>query len=200
MKNALLKAHKIIVRYALFYAPVYAALSATLFTRYGDAVPEGGMFDAANNLGFAWILSLAYVFLALLFYRRFRETLLARLAGFKEGDERERLVTADAARATFLLMLALQIVLLVMSLTAIRLVRNPDGHGMLSVGMRLSSEQFDIYSLPEGQPPAPGPLGSVEIGGPLLPPNMSILLLLLLLVQIGAFKLVSSRRYEGLEN
>ncbi|MBI4054765.1 MAG: hypothetical protein HY402_01380 [Elusimicrobia bacterium] len=200
MKNVLLKLHKIVVRYALFFAPGFIAFYTYWLTRYGDKVPEGGFIGFINTFCFIWILSLAYVFLALLFYKDFRETLLARLAGFKESDERERIVTSNAARTTFLMTLAIQIVLLIISLTNVHLVRNPDGHGVLSVGLGFSSDQFDIYALPSNRSARSAPLGSVEVGGNLLPPNISPILMLLLLVQIGIFKLVSRRHYEGIDN
>lgn len=198
MKNILRKVHRTVIWYSLILGPI------TVFYGYWISKHEekmlGLLSKLLNNLGFLWVLSLVYIFLALVFYREFRESLLARLAGFKEGDEREELVTAHAARTTFLLMLAVQIVLLVMSLTSFHMVMNPhpdaDGHrDLLTIGMKFSSDQLDIYSVPP-VPSISGP-GSSELKGYLLPPNMSLILLLLILIQIGAFKLISRRRYEG---
>lgn len=201
MKNILRKTHKLIVWYSIIFTPI--TVLAAWLTDNGGKVPENGLANVINELGFFWILSLAYLILALVFYKDYRENLLARLAGFKEGDEREHLVTANASRATFLLMLALQIVLLVMSLTHVHLIYdpsnpNPNEHGLLSISMAFSSKQLDIYSLTPAPVKSPPP-GSWEFKSYLIPPNMSLILLLLILVQVGSFKLLSGRRYEGLE-
>lgn len=195
MKNLFKKAHKAIVLYAVAFAPVW-----TLYLGYwtmvkGEEVPQGFV----NNMGFAWVLSLAYVVLALIFYRNFRETVVARLAGFKESDEREEIVTAHAARRTFLLTLAVQVVFLIMSITNIQVYRNLDGKGYLTVGMGFSSSQFDIYSLPtDSGLPSQGVLWGV--GGHLIPSNMTVVFLLMIFVQIAAFRLFSCRHYEGENN
>lgn len=52
-----------------------------------------------------WFLSATYFCCCLVLSGRFRETLLTRIAGFKERDEREEIVTAKAARSVFLITL-----------------------------------------------------------------------------------------------
>lgn len=52
-----------------------------------------------------WFLSAAYFCGCLILSGGFRETLLTRIAGFKERDEREEIVTAKAARSVFLITL-----------------------------------------------------------------------------------------------
>lgn len=198
MKNILLKAHKAMVWYSVLCSPI-TVFYVYWFIKYKEDVPEGGLLSLVNAFGLAWVLSLVYLVLALCFYPTFRETILARLAGFKERDEREELVTAAAARGTFLLTLAVQIALLIMSMTSFHLVRNPDGHGFLALGIEASSDQLlDIYSLPAAAAER-GAAGAVEIEGHLMPPNITLILLLLILVEVGSFKFFSRRRYEGLE-
>ncbi len=201
MKNAFRKIHRVIVWYSIISAPITIAYGCWISKH--DEKTLWYFLEPLNNLGFLWILSLLYVFLALLFYKAFRESLLARLAGFQESDEREQLVTAHAARNTFLLMLAIEIVFLVMRLTSFHLVRyekpNPTGHhGLLTLGMGFSSEQFDIYALPSA--PSSASPKDLEVGGNLLPSNMTLILLLLILVQVGAFKFTSRRYYAGHED
>lgn len=54
----------------------------------------------------AWSASVAYVCGCLVFSTGFRESLLARVSGLSERDEREELVTAKAARSVYLVTLA----------------------------------------------------------------------------------------------
>ncbi|HAH07687.1 MAG TPA: hypothetical protein DCM05_14385 [Elusimicrobia bacterium] len=194
MRAHLKRAHRWIVGYAVCFSPC-SLLFVYWITRNGGTMPEGGLYGVMNNLGFAWVLSLAYCVAALLFYKEFRESLLSRLAGFREQDERERLVTAHAARNTFLLTLALQTVLLILSLTTVSLVRNPDGHGMLSIGMGFSSSNLDVWAR-EAPARQEGP--GLYFGGHLLPPNTAPIFLLTILIQLAAFRLSSRRGYEGL--
>jgi hypothetical protein len=191
MKPILRHAHKLIVWYSLIFSPL-TAFYFYWFSRHGQEPPQEGIFGIINNLGFIWVLSLIYVFLALLFYKNFRESLLTRLIGLREKDEQDRLVTGQSARAAFLLMLAVQIALLVLSLTNVNVIKNPDGHGTVSIGMGFSSEQLNIYSLP-AKTEVSLPPGALHIQGYLLPPNIAPILMLLILTQIGALKLFARR-------
>lgn len=193
MRAHLKRAHRWIVGYAVLFSPC-SLLFVYWITRNGGTMPEGGIYSVMNDLGFAWVLCLAYCVGALVFYQEFRESLLSRLAGFREQDERERLVTAHAARNTFLLTLALQTVLLILSLTTVSVYRGPDGHGWLNIGMGFSSSNLDLWAR-EAPARESGP--GLHFGGHLLPPNMAPIFLLAILVQLAAFRLSSRRGYEG---
>lgn len=169
---------------------------ARILQRYGDQAPDTVLLKILNELGFVWVLSTAYFFLALVFYRAFRESLLTRLTGFKERDEREQLVTGKASRATFLFMLALQIMLLIMSLTNVHLVRNPDGHGTLSIGMGIDSSLHGDLFHGARQPVADSTTsGRLEINRFLLPPNLAVVFFILILMQFLVFRLFSRKYY-----
>ncbi|MBI4055994.1 MAG: hypothetical protein HY399_00395 [Elusimicrobia bacterium] len=198
MKKVMSKLHKCILWYAGLFSPVMVFY--LYWTRNQQEFPKAGFLWFINQLGLLWILCVAYIPLALLFYRNFRESLLSRLAGFRERDEREQLVTAHASRATFLLMLALQIILLVFSMTTVDLVRDPNGHGTLSIGVGIDSSQHLNPFFLKPTPLSPSPSGHLEIHHFLIPPNLALILLMLILVQVGAFKLFSRRRYEGTAN
>jgi len=136
---------------------------------------------------------------------------MARLCGLREGDERERTITGEAARATLLLALSLQAILMVMSLVSVRLSWDPDvppgeKRGLLSVGMSFSSSEHlnPFGSAPEepstatlGMPPRPQGREIAIAGGFLLSPSAFPVLALLVLIQLAAFKLFALRRYEG---
>lgn len=202
LKTVLKFVHKAILGYLIVGTPVFLACLFYVFLKHGNGnylAPETGFWNLVNNMGFGWILSLAYFFLALVFYGDFRESLMSRIAGFKENDEREELATAKAARHTFLLMLALQTVFLVMSMTTIKLERTPDGHGILTIGMSMSSNQHLNFSnaKTEAAAPASDSAGLQKIERWLLPPNFFAVLAFLILAQIAGFRLFSWRAYKG---
>ena len=195
MKELPRKIHKAIVCYGLLAWPVLAC------NGYWLGHPSSLWYELFNNLGFLWILSAIYFFLAIVLNRGFRESLLARLAGFKERDEREQSVTGHAARNSFLIVLATLVLCLAMSLTRVRLVMNEKpnatGHkGLLEVGIGFSSKQLNIYSLPAL---SHDPAARYELHGTILPSNMALIFALLILIQLAAFKLASRRHYAGLQ-
>ena len=122
---------------------------------------------------------------------------MARLAGIREGDEREQRVTGQAARYTFLLTLAVEIALILMTLTTFHVVRNADRHGYVSIGFKFDSQNLDIYG--RSDEAAPVSRAPLDIAGNMLPPNFTLPMAILILVQLVAFRIFSSRRYQGLE-
>jgi hypothetical protein len=203
MSKTLSLVHRTLVWFALWFAPV--AIIDMLLVRSVGADHLGRLLDALNTVTFLWVLTLAYFPVALVFSHRFREKFLPQLAGFAERDEREEAITATAARHTFLITLALQLVFLVMSFATVGLVRTPDGHGTLSVGFGLSSQAFNFV-----QHRAPGPDNAAKSPPPvdttvdqwwinLMPPGGAPALLVLLLVQLCAFRVISRRQYAGVD-
>jgi len=204
MKNAFAKLHKAVLACALWGWPIIF-IDAGLDAWLGE--PTSWWRNLLNDGGFYWILCAAAALATLVFDRERRERVTARLCGVREGDERERAVTGDAARTTLLLSLALQIVLLVLTLTTVQLVWNaaaPKGtpHGLLSVGLKFSSSQHlgaFGFAATDSRSAAPAEPGRVIVNGYLLPPAAFPILLTLILLQIGAFKAFSRSRYEGMD-
>lgn len=209
MKNILVRLHKTLMAYFAWGWPLVVA-DAALDMWAGP--PHASWRGILNGAAFAWILCAPVAPITLLLDRGRRERAMARLCGLREGDERERAVTGEAARATLLLALSLQAVLLVMCLVNWRLEWDPvvpkgEKHGVLSVGLAFSSSQhLDPFGTPlEGKPDmirlgAPSAPGAIEwVGGFLISPSAFPILALLMLIQIGAFKVFSGRRYEGAE-
>src|SRR6185312_573069 len=203
MKNILVKIHAAILGFALWGWPVML-LDAGLDAWLGE--PASWWRNSLNDAGFAYILCAAAALITLVADRGRRERVMARLCGVREGDERERAVTGEAAKTTLLLGLALQVVLLVLSLTTVQLVWNaaaPKGtpHGLLSVGLKFSSsDQLSaLRPSPPSAAPAPTEPGRVLINDYLLPPATFPILLLLILLQVAAFKAFSRNRYEGMD-
>ncbi len=121
MKNALAKVHKAALAYVLWGWPI-VLIDGALDAWQGD--PVALWRHLLNDAGFAYVLCAAAALITLVVDKNRRERAMAWLCGVREGDERERAVTGDAARTTLLLSLALQVVLLVLSLTSVQLVWN----------------------------------------------------------------------------
>lgn len=198
MKSVFEKIHKAVLCFMVCSTPL--VLSYVHWFMGPDGVPPAGLFHRTfNAMCGLWVLCACYLVLALIFYKEFREGLMAKLAGFRERDEREQLATSDASRSTFLLMLGVQIVFLLMSFTTFEVVQKPDGHGFFKLGISIGREQADLFS-PDPVPAllvVSRPEGTVTTVH-LLPPNMGAVLLLLIFVQLLGFRLFAGRRYKGL--
>ncbi|MBI3565896.1 MAG: hypothetical protein HY079_11910 [Elusimicrobia bacterium] len=158
---------------------------------------------AVNSAAFGWVLCAPVAPLSLLLDRARRERAMGRLCGLREGDERERVITGEAARTTLLLGLSLQVVLLVLTLVSVRLDYDPtkpkgQGRGLLQVGLSFSTERhLDPFGAAVA-PPAPARENTV-LDGYVLTPAAFPVLALLILAQLAAFKAFSLRRYDGLD-
>ncbi|HEX4047380.1 MAG TPA: hypothetical protein VH309_06075 [Elusimicrobiota bacterium] len=203
MKKALVKLHNAALAYVVWGWPV-VLLDAALDAWAGEPAPLWRRL--LNDAGFAYVLCAAAALVTLVLDKSRRERAMAKLYGVREGDERERAVTGDAAKTTLLLSLSFQIVLLVLSLTTVQLVWNaaaPKGtpHGLLSVGLKFSSsDQLGAFGFSSAAAAAvPGEPGRVLLNGYLLTPAAFPILLALILLQLAAFKAFSRRRYEGMD-
>jgi hypothetical protein len=191
MKKTLARIHKAALAYALWGWPI-VLLDAALDAWQGD--PATLWRHLLNDAGFAYVLCAAAALITLVADKDRRERAMARLCGVREHDERERAVTGDAAKTTLLLSLSFQVVLLILSLTTVQLVWNsaaPKGspHGTLSVGLKFSST--DHLGAFRAAP--------AESKGYVLPPASFPILLALILLQIGSFKVLTRKRYEGMD-
>ncbi len=191
----LLSLHKAVLTFAAWGWPILLVdLAIGAYDR-----PERWA-NALNTAAFFWVLSAPVWPITLVIDRRRREDAMSKLCGLREGDERERAVTGDAARSTLLLSLALQTVLLVLTVTSVKLVWNPElkgeHKGLLSVAMGFSTTQhLDPFGTQRDEKDS-APKG-VSAGGYLISPACFPLLALLILIQLAAFRAYAGRRYEG---
>lgn len=199
MKSIALKLRKAAFMYLKWAWPLLFA-DAALAAWAGES--ESAWRRALNTAAFAWVLCAPIAPLSLVFDRARRERAMGRLCGLKEGDERERRVTGEAARSTLLLALSLQLILLILSLVSVRLDYDPtkpkgSGRGNLQVGLSFSTEK---HLNPYNSAPA-----SIEnsnhmlFGGYVVAPSTFPILAVLILFQLAAFKAFAMRRYEGEE-
>lgn len=197
MKKIALKLHSALLAFAAWGWPLLLLDFAT--GAYKSPAPWANWI---NSAAFLWVLCAPVWPITLVLDRARREKAMSWLCGAREDDERERAVTGDAARSALLLSLALQSVLLVMSLTSVRVVWNPESKetkkGSLSAGLGFSTER---HLNPFGSPldeKDPAPRG-VSAGGYLLSPACFPVLALLILLQLAAFRAYAGRRYDGVE-
>jgi hypothetical protein len=193
------KLHVAILTYAAWGWPIIVVEAALEFFA---GSPQEPWRDVLNGLAFVWILCAPVWPVTRLLDRKRREVAMAKLCGLREGDERERAVTGEAARFTLLLSLALQTILLSLSMTNVQIVWNPDSReekkGVLTAGLAFStSRHLDPFGVPSREKD-PAPRG-VSAGGYLVPPACFSILALLILVQLAAFRAYGGRRYEGNE-
>jgi len=208
MKNIFIKLHKAVLAYIAWGWPTIL-LNVALDKWAGDspALWRAFLCDAA----FAWFVCAPIAPITLLLDRSRRERAMARLCGLREGDERERAVTGEAARSSLLLALSLQTVLLVMSMTTLRLFWNPlttkaGERGLITVGFSFDPARHldpfgtapagahKLTALGASLTPAPD---QIEFGGFLVSPSAFPLLALMILIELAAFKAFSGRRYAG---
>ncbi len=197
MKNLLSRLHRAALLFAMWGWPILLLDLAT-----GSYKGAPGWPNALNTAAFFWVLCAPVWPITLLADRARRERSMARLCGLREDDERERAVTGEAARATLLLGLALQSILLALSLTSVELSFDPSAKargekgGVLSVGLGFSSSK---HLDPSGSAPvrAPEPTDGWRWGGYVVAPSSFPVLALLMLIQLAAFRFYAGRRYEG---
>ena len=195
MRNLLSRLHHAVLTLAAWGWPLILLDLAT--GAYKGTAPWANVL---NTAAFVWVLCVPAWPITLLLDRPRRERAMAKLCGLRENDEREKLITGEAARSALLLSLALQSVLLALSLTTVNLVWNPEAKGekkgYLAAGLGFSSSRhLDPFGAAAPEPD-PAPKG-VSAGGYLLAPSTFPVLAVLILVQLAAFRLYAGRRYEG---
>jgi hypothetical protein len=197
MRTTLSRSYRAVLAFAAWGWPLLAADFLT-----GAVDSDAAWARALNTAAFLWILAAACYPIALLFDKTLRERAMARLCGLKEGDERERAITGEAARGALILGLALQSVLLVLSLVSVSLTWDParpaGQRGMLSVGLGFSTSRHLDPSGSEAGERAPDP--ARLFGGYLISPSAFPLLAVMILLQLAAFRFHATRRYEGLDS
>lgn len=199
MRNLLSRLHRAVLLFAAWGWPI---LLADLLS--GAYKAEHGWASWVNGAAFIYVLCIPVWPVTFLYDRERREAAMARLCGVREGDEREQAVTGEAARFTLLLGLALQSILLALSLVSVDLSYDPaakargEKGGMLSVGLGFSTERhLDPFGWKEASSTLPE--SGWHWGGNIIAPSSFPLLALLILVQLGAFRAFAGKRYEGAE-
>jgi len=144
----------------------------------------------------AWVISLLLLTLIMVISPSAREQTLRGIAGIKDRDEREQIVTGKAARFSYVATLSLIAFFIVLSMLQVSYektdpTKTPDGSAhMLRVGLRLN---FLDPAAPEK-----GSSGNIILKSSDIPISKTGILFLILIWQIGSFSL-NARREMHLE-
>ena len=150
-------------------------------------------WDTLGWVFMIWIVAMLYLVLKMVFRRGFRETVLSRVALIKARDEREELISGEAAKFSFLSTMAIMVLILFFSLFTITVGKNAEGtrgddkHGFISVGM-------NFYPFLKGAPVKETRNDGQEIfnysGFPL---SSSFVMIFMILWQLGSYQIFAIR-------
>ena len=116
--SALQRAHSAIIKYFVWMSPIGLAI---IVGSIGPSVDINklsetpAVYVVAAAAFIAWIGSSLYFCLSLLVSKSLRETMLAKIAGVQEHDEREEFIVGRAARSTLLFSMAFLVGLFLLS-------------------------------------------------------------------------------------
>lgn len=146
-----MRLNKLVGRYLIFSSPLvlFLMVYGAVMSRIGKAPPIFSSswakiaWDVLGIHFLFWLLVLFYFLLVLVLSTSTRDVVLTRLARIKERDEREELIVGQAARTSWLSMLALSVFLLLLSGLQIQVqeLAKPRGKGprrSLSIGYGFS--------------------------------------------------------------
>jgi hypothetical protein len=175
--------HRVLVGFVVLAAPVTVGYWLWLGDpEPGQVSPQFGGSTFMDLVSVVWVLALLYTGVAFAVARRFRAGLVTRLSGLRERDEREVVVTGQAARSTFLFSTALLLGALLLSVFSVTLKTGGTDLGSFQIGLGARFELDDyaeITSTPDG-----GTRVSVDF----LPQSMAPLVLVFLAVNLVVFR------------
>jgi hypothetical protein len=150
-------------------------------------------WDTLGWIFMIWIVAMLILTLKMVFVKDLRESILAKFARIKERDEREEIISGEAAKFTLLSTLAVMFLLLFFSLFTVKVGKYPEGslgkdkHGFISIGMNFYPFTKDAHvkeTKSNGQE-------FFNYSG--MPLSSSIVMLLMILWQLGSYQFVVRR-------
>ena len=125
----LLKVNLWISKYLVFSIPfiIWIVIWAINLTSNGEKYvePKTFIWDILGWNLIVWFLLLVYFLISLVFWGKFRETILTALTFSKERDERESFISGRASKATFYSTLSVLILLFFLSGLHLNIYRKP---------------------------------------------------------------------------
>lgn len=184
----------------LFAAPVAIALFTwASYQSDAQAAAMGGSLNLLRQsmvfITIAWALLLFVLMLLLAFHPYTQESVIKRIAGMKERDEREEIITGLAARKSFVATTGFLIFLFFLSCATVSIARMPNGgvdgkKASLTFGFRMISSE-------PSQVPAAAGEGQIIYEHRDIPISKSGIILLILAWQLAAFRIKARRELSG---
>lgn len=139
------KMNHYIIQFAKYFSP-FAAIAVVMDlmgynTRGQQKTLINYMFDIVGWGTMVWCVAVFYLFFAIAFNEKLKNSLIRWMAGIRENDERETYLTGQISKKTFITTTSLLILLLFLS--ALQVVvyqipeakRTPDKNGEIRIGM-----------------------------------------------------------------
>lgn len=169
---------------------IFGFMVWAVYTNFDESTGGGFFWDLFGWLFIAWTLDLIYLVTKMVFSKRVRDVVMTKLAGMKERDEREIIVSGSAAKFSFLSTLALLLFLFVFSVSSLTISKHPVNadkkSGKVQIGFNIKA--LDDEALVHEQ------TGEVEsYNYKSFPLSKPMIILLLIFWQVGTYHLVARR-------
>lgn len=192
------KFDRILMKYFIVYIPALVLLiMLSLFIARDQSTNALILPDPINTLFgvtlIIWILTSLYLFIKMIISQTFRDQTLKKVLKVKETDEREALISGEAAKISMLSTMAFLLFILFLSTLNIQIHKKPGAQLWEMKKEHSLTIGFDPFM----QPPQASPLDVEVITYTGLPLPTPILLIIVFFWQLGAFHLVSNRMMKG---
>ncbi len=155
---------------------------------------NGGAWDVFGWFFIAWVFSLIYIVTKMIGSKKLREVVLNKLAGVVDRDERESLVSGNAAKFSFLSTFALLLFMLVFSVTNIQVSKDPSspkenkGLATIGFGAKLIDDSAIVLEKKSED--------EFKFNYSSLPLSKPFIIILLMVWQLGSYHLVARRELK----
>ena len=157
-----------------------------------DQTVYGYIWDFLGWIFMIWIVISFYLLTKMVIRPDFREIILKRISGIKERDEREKIISGEAAKFSFLSTLAILFFTLFLSLIQIQIGKYPSEmkkegkNGYITIGVNIDPMAIQKTTVKEENQ-----LEIFKYSG--FPLSTSLLILIIILWQFGSYKYILRR-------
>lgn len=198
----LLKVNLWISKYLVFSIPfvIWIVTWAINLTSNGEKYiePKTFLWEILSWNFMVWFCMLVYFIISLVFWGKFRETILTALTFSKERDERESFISGRASKATFYSTLSILILLFFLSGLHLHIYRKPkeeavDGkRGTITIGYSFNfvngaKKDYEVFDNSKNEK-------ILVIDG--IPFTQETLILFLILYHIASYHIFTRKRLE----
>jgi uncharacterized membrane protein len=134
------KTNSFILRFLKWTSPI-AIIAATLYalSKSGDSL----FYNFIGIITILWILGFTYIIFGIAFQTQLRNQFIRWITGIKESDEREVYISGQASKNTFILTIAITLLMFFLSVLRVEVSQNKDTsidgkkNGVIYLGMGL---------------------------------------------------------------